>query len=328
MKFGTIGSGYIVRAFLDGVYKNDGEVVAVYSRRQETGEALAKDYGSPQVYTDLEAMYNDENVEVVYVASPNSLHYAQSLKALQHGKHVVVEKPMCATVAQAKKLFEEAKERGLFIFEAITNQHLPNYKIIPEILGKIGRIRMVQCNYSQYSSRYDALKSGEEPNVFSPKFSGGALSDINIYNIHFVIGLFGLPKDVAYYVNRHANGIDLSGVAILTYPDFIATCVGAKDSASTNFAQIQGEDGYIYVRPGSNGCREVELHIKDKITIYNQQEDSNALYYENVDFKKIIGTKDYQARDAFMEESMKCMQVLNQARQFANLVFDEDTQPL
>lgn len=328
MKFGTIGTGYIVRAFLDGVYKNDGELAAVYSRRQETGEAFAKAYGSPQVYTDLEAMYNDENVEVVYVASPNSLHYAQSLKALQHGKHVVVEKPMCATVAQAKRLFEEAKERGLFIFEAITNQHLPNYKIIPEILRKIGRIRMVQCNYSQYSSRYDALKSGEEPNVFSPKYSGGALSDINIYNIHFVVGLFGLPKDVAYYVNRHANGIDLSGVVILTYPDFIATCVGAKDSASTNFAQIQGEDGYIYVRPGSNGCREVELHIKDKVTIYNQQEDPNALYYENVDFKKIIETKDYQARDAFMEESLKCMQVLNQARQFANLVFDEDAQPL
>jgi len=172
MKFGTIGTGYIVRAFLDGVYKNDGELAAVYSRRQETGEAFAKDYGSPQVYTNLEAMYNDENVEVVYVASPNSLHYVQSLKALQHGKHVVVEKPMCATVAQAKKLFEEAKERGLFIFEAITNQHLPNYKLIPEILGKIGRIRMVQCNYSQYSSRYDALKSGEEPNVFSPKYSG------------------------------------------------------------------------------------------------------------------------------------------------------------
>lgn len=328
MKFGTIGTGYIVHAFLDGVYKNGGELAAVYSRKQETAENFAQRYGTPAIYTDVKMMCEDENVEVVYVASPNSLHYRQSLMALQCGKHVVVEKPMCATLQQAEHLFEEAKKRNLFIFEAITNQHLPNYAIISNLLDKIGRIRMVQCNYSQYSSRYDALKSGQEPNVFSPKFSGGALGDINIYNIHFVIGLFGLPSDVAYFVNKHENGIDLSGVAVLTYPDFIATCVGAKDSASVNMAQIQGEDGYIYVKQGGNGCREVELHIGKEVTTYNEQEDPNLLYYENIDFKKIIETKDYAARDAFMQESLNCMKVLNQARKYAGIVFDEDSQPL
>ena len=183
---------------------------------------------------------------------------------------------------------------------------------------------MVQCNYSQYSSRYDALLSGEEPNVFSPKFSGGALADINIYNIHFVVGLFGLPEQVAYYVNRHTNGIDLSGVVVMQYPDFIASCIGAKDSASTNLAQIQGEKGYILVKQGANGCREVELHIKDRVTCYNRQEEQNLLYYENVDFKKIIETRDFPSRDAYMKESLECMQVLNQARAFAGIHYAED----
>lgn len=328
MKFGTIGTGYIVKAFLDGVFKNNGSLEAVYSRKQETGEAFIKDYETTKVYTDLEKMMQDPEVEVVYVASPNGLHYQHALLALQHDKHVIVEKPMCGTVKQAERLFEEAKKRNLFIFEAITNQHLPNYATISKLLGHIGRIRMVQCNYSQYSSRYDALRKGEEPNVFSPKFSGGALADINIYNVHFVVGLFGLPEQVAYYANKHANGIDLSGVVVMTYPDFIATCVGAKDSASTNLAQIQGEKGYIYVKQGGNGCREVELHIGDKVTVYNAQKDPNLLYYENVDFKEMIEKQDFQGRDAYMKESLECMQVLNQARAFAGIHFDEDDLPL
>lgn len=321
MRFGTIGTGYIVKAFLDGVYKNDGCLEAVYSRKMETGRNFAKDYGVEKVYTDLEELYQDSEIDVIYVASPNSLHFSQSLEALKHGKHVVVEKPMTSTVEECEILIAEAKKEDFSFFEAITNQHLPNYRWIKENLSRIGRIRMVQCNYSQYSSRYDALLAGQTPNVFNPKYSGGALYDINLYNIHFVTGLFGQPKEVAYYANKHENGIDLSGVAILTYPDFIAECVGAKDSASVNLAQIQGELGYIYVSLGANGCREVELHIGKEVETYNQQPDDNLLYYENIDFKKIIETKDYGQRDCYLDESLTCMKVLCQARSFANIQF-------
>lgn len=322
MRFGTIGTGYIVRAFLDGVYKNEACLEAVYSRKEETGMAFAKAYGVTKVYTDIIDLYRDEDIDVIYVASPNSLHFSQSLEALKHGKHVVVEKPMTSTVEECEILINEAKKRGLFLFEAITNQHLPNYHWIQENLSKIGRIRFVQCNYSQYSSRYDALLAGQTPNVFNPKYSGGALYDINLYNIHFVTGLFGQPNQVHYHCNKHENGIDLSGVAILTYPDFIATCVGAKDSASMNHAQIQGEKGYIYVSQGANGCRSVELHIGKQVETFNEQADDNLLYYENIDFKKIIETKDYEKRDFFLDESLVCMKVLCEARKSAEIKFE------
>lgn len=324
MRFGTIGTGYIVRAFLDGVYKNGGTLEAVYSRTEQTAAAFAKDYGTPKIYTSLEEMYQDDKIDVIYIASPNSLHYPQTLQALRNHKNVVVEKPMCSNTKECQTLIDEAKKRGLFLFEAITNQHLPNYRYIREILPAIGRIRMVQCNYSQYSSRYDAFLEGKLPNVFNPAFSGGALYDINIYNIHFVTGLFGKPQEVCYYANIHENGIDVSGTVILRYPDFLCQCVGAKDSASLNHAQIQGEKGYIYVHQGGNGCRKVELHVKDQVTVYDEQPDKNLLYYENVDFKEIIENKDYAKRDAYLEESLAVMEILTQARSFAKITFAAD----
>lgn len=324
MRFGTIGTSYIVRIFLDGAIKNGGTLEAVYSRRQETGEAFAKDYQVTKVYTDLTEMCRDPEIDVIYIASPNSLHYEQAMLALAHHKHVIVEKPMCSTVAECEAMIALAQKNQVFLFEAITNQHLPNYHYIQKILPEIGRIRMVQCNFSQYSSRYDALLAGQTPNVFNPVYSGGALYDINIYNIHFVIGLFGAPQKAYYYANKHPNGIDLSGVAVLIYPDFICECVGAKDSASLNMAEIQGEKGYILVEQGANGCRLVKEQRKDQCISFNEQPERNLLYYENADFKEVIESKDYARRDAFLEESLTVMKVLCELRQSCGLVFAAD----
>lgn len=325
MKFGTIGTGYIVHVFLDGVYQSGSSLAAVYSRNRDKGNAFAKHYEINNVYTDLNDFLHDDEIDVVYVASPNSLHYPQAMQALAAGKHVVVEKPMASTLKECEEMIALAKEKGLFLFEAITNQHLPNYAYVKEILPKIGRIRMVQCAFSQYSSRYDALYRKETPNVFNPAFSGGALYDINVYNLHFVIGLFGEPDDVHYYCNKHPNGIDLSGTVILTYPDFIAVCTGAKDCQGTNFVQVQGEKGYAYVHGSASACSKVSLYLgKDAEVVFNEQDQRNVLYYENVDFKKIIESKDYAKRDALLNESLICMKVLNLARNDAKIVFTAD----
>ena len=324
MKFGIIGTGWITHAFLDGVYKNGGELVAIYSRSEEKGLAFGQKYNVTNVYTDMEAFLNDKNVEVVYIASPNALHYPQTKLALQHKKHVVSEKPVASVASEWEEVMAIAKENNLFLFEAITTIHLPNYKKVKEIIDRVGRIRMVQCNFSQYSSKYNALLAGETPNVFNTKFSGGCLYDINLYNVHFVVGLFGKPNDVHYYANIHPNGIDLSGTVILRYDDFVCSLNGAKDSASANNVQIQGEKGYILVKSSTSMCLEVELHIGNEVTTYNVQEDMNALYYENIDFKAIMESKDYEARDFYLEESLQTMKVLEAARIDAGIKFGNE----
>ncbi len=327
MKIATIGTGFIVDIFLSAISEIDGaECVAMYSRKEENAKPLAEKYQVEKIYTDLDKLCKDPAIDFIYVASPNSLHYEHTYKALEHGKHVICEKPFTSTVRETENLIKLAKENGLMLFEGITTIHLPNYELIRQHVGKLGPLKFVQCNYSQYSSRYDALLRGETPNVFNLAFSGGALADINIYNLHFVLNLFGPPQSVNYTANKHENGIDTSGVLVMKYPTFIAECVGAKDTRSMNFVLIQGESGYLHVENGANGCQNVLLHVEDKEIRLNSQTTSNYLYYELLAFKEIFDHQDLDQCYKLLEHTHSVMEVYEKARKSANIVFPADNQ--
>lgn len=325
MKIGTIGTGFIVDLFLSALSEIEGaECIAMYSRRVETAKPLAKKHEIETIYTDIDKLYRDPNIDFIYVASPNSLHFEQSYQALQNGKNVICEKPFTSTVLETEKLMKLAREKGLMLFEGITTIHLPNYQLIKQHVAKLGQLKLVQCNYSQYSSKYDALLKGETPNVFNLEFAGGALADINIYNLHFVLNLFGTPESVSYTANKHTNGIDTSGIVVIKYPGFIAECVGAKDTKSMNFVLIQGENGYLHVENGANGCQKVILHLKDKETHLNSQTTNNLLYYELLAFKEIYDKKDFEQCNKLLDYSYSVMSVYEKARKSANIVFPAD----
>ena len=248
MNIGILGTGSIARTMAAEFAKVPAfRCEAVCSRQQATGEALAQQFGIPKVYTDYDAMLADPDIELVYIATPNSLHYAQTRAALLAGKNVLCEKPFVPTVAEADELIALAKEEHLFLFEAITTAHHPNYALVKQYLDDIGSLRIVSCTFCQYSSRYDALLSGQVPPVFDPACCGGALMDLNLYNVHFVVGLFGEPMLVSYHPNLYQNGIDTSGILLLEYPDFICQCTGAKDCAAPGSVQLIGDAGRILI---------------------------------------------------------------------------------
>lgn len=256
IKLGTIGSGPIVRSILDNVRRTEHTTLAaVYSRSEEKGKELADAYACRKVYTDMDAFFADEEVNTVYIATPNLLHYGQAKRALLAGKHVLLEKPFCTRTEQAKELMELAKERGLFLIEMAPTTFLPNYALLKRELPKIGRIRLVMGNYSQYSSRYDALRAGELPNIFNPAYGGGSLMDINYYNILLNVALFGRPKGAMYYPNLHEKGADTSGTMILQYADFVSSNTGAKDTWGVNFFRLRGRKGISILRRPERYCR-------------------------------------------------------------------------
>ena len=194
IRLGTIGSGAIVHSILDNVKITDGiRLAAVYSRSEEKGRPLAEEYGAGKVYTDLDEFMKDEEVNTVYVASPNLLHYEQTKKALLAGKHVICEKPFCTKAEQARELVALAKEKHLFLVDAVPTAFLPNFEVVKRELPKVGKVKLVLGNFSQYSSRYDQVLEGGKPNVFNPEYGGGCLMDINFYNVYLNIALFGKP---------------------------------------------------------------------------------------------------------------------------------------
>lgn len=325
IRLGTVGSGPIVHAMLDNVARTDGvRLAAVYSRSEDTGRGLASKYGAERVYTDMDAFLSDDTVNFVYIATPNLLHYEQVKRALLAGKNVICEKPFCTKAAQARELVALSKERHLFLIDATPTAFLPNLEILKRELPKVGRIRLIQGNYSQYSSRYDKLLAGEVPNVFNPAYAGGSLMDINFYNVYLTTALFGKPIEAVYYPNLHHGTIDTSGIMILRYAGFIGELAGAKDTWGENFFLIEGERGYIYIPNGSNGIVEVKTVTKASAEVFNEQPDPDRLYYEVQGLTKSVLADDYDAVYARLDVMVNAVETIETARLQAGIRFPGD----
>ena len=325
IRLGTIGSGVIVHSILDNVKRTQGiELEAVYSRSREKGDKLAAEYGCSKVYTDMDAFLADENVNLVYIATPNLLHYEQAKKALLAGKHVLLEKPFTTKVEHARELAQIAKEKHLFLVEAAPTGFLPNFAILKEELEKIGKIKLVMSNYSQYSSRYDAVLRGEKPAIFDPDYAGGCLMDINFYNVLLNILLFGKPKAAKYHANRFPGLSDTSGVMVMEYDGFVSTNAGAKDTWGVNFFQIEGEKGYIYIENGSNGIKSVRTVTKTGDDTYNAQPDPDRWFYEIQKLTEILLADDYDSVYKRLDLTLATVETIESSRKEAGILFPGD----
>lgn len=321
MKLGVIGTGAITRSMLAEYRRCEQfEIDAICSRREETGRAMAEEFSIPKVYTDLSDMLADPQIGIVYVATPNSIHFGQTRAALLAGKHVICEKPFTPTVAETDELIALAKEKHLLLLEAITTAHHPHYQYIRENLPRLGRLKVVTATFCQFSSRYPALLAGNPSPVLNHAFAGGALMDINLYNIHFIVGLFGAPKSVRYFPNRHESGVDTSGMLVLEYGDFLCQCIGAKDCAARNGVQIVGEDGYMEITPSSSNCQSVELNLRgqEKVSLRLPE---NPWYYEVQDLGRIVAGEDYAYSYESLEVTRRVVEVLEKARKYAGFDF-------
>lgn len=326
LSIGSIGSGMIVHEILSAMVNSGHAVIqAVYSRSQIRASELQAKFHAHRAYTDLNVMMLDPSINCIYVASPNSLHYLHAKLALHHGKHVICEKPFCPTAANAKELFQLAEENGLMIVEAVTNTFLPNYTVLKKLLPQIGKVHLVLCNYTQYSSRYGKLLTGEHPNVFSREFCGGSLQDLNYYNAHLCISLFGMPTESSYCFNAPVGYADTSGILTLRYPDFICQCTAAKDSCGASFVLIEGENGYIQIPDSANSMQQIHLVSKEFSQTFSEQSHENRWQYEMDALLPLILHCDKAALEEKKQFTLQTIETIETARKAAGLFFPADT---
>ena len=308
-----LGTGKIIPEAVDAIQTSKKFNVAVIWAREHSrdkAQTLAEKFHVEKISTDLDEILNDSTIDFVYIGLVNSVHYEYAKKFLDAGKNVIVEKPFTNTYDEAKKLVDLAVSKKLYLFEAITNIHLPNFAEIKNLLEKLGEIKLIQANYSQYSSRYDDYKLGKVAPAFNPAMYGGALRDLNVYNINLVTKLFGLPKKISYTANRGFNGVDTSGVLILEYENFIASCIAAKDSASPSYFLIQGDNGYIKIDSAPNVFKNVEINLRGEIKNFDKNQFENRMVSEFIDFGKIFEEKNYAAMENYLKNSLDVMKII------------------
>lgn len=323
MKLAIFGSGKIVQEFLpitQDLPEIEVKAILGTKRSQEKTEKIQAEYGIDSSYTDIDECLESAAFDTVYVAVPNHLHYSFARKALEAGKHVICEKPFTLKHAELLELEKIALEKDLVLVEAITNQYLKNYQGIKEASQNIGKLKIIECNYSQYSSRYDAFKEGTILPAFNPKMGGGALMDINIYNIHLVVGLLGKPQKVEYYANIERE-IDTSGMLILDYGDVKVVCIGAKDSEATIRSTIQGTEGSVVVNGPTNTLESYTTEsLSGEKATFDHKDHPHRMFDEFKLFSQVIADKDMSFVKQQLEHSKIVMEIVETAINDAGIV--------
>jgi predicted dehydrogenase len=326
MNIGIVGTGMIARMVGENFASWNIGVAAVAGTPKSIDRIneLADEFGAAGRYTDYHDLVADPAVDTVYVAVPNFLHYAVSEAALCAGKDVVCEKPLTSNYTEAQKVAALAKEKGRFLWEAVVTTRQPNFRLVrDELLPRIGTVKAVTVNYSQYSSRYDAFRAGEVLPAFDPAKAGGAIMDIGLYTLTYTIGLFGEPTKATYLPNIE-RGIDTSGIAILQYDGFTAVDICAKDCGAPSVMQIQGTDGYIVSNSQPNVCGPVTLHMNDGTEECFDLSKPVMWQAEFEEFVRQQETGDLEECYRQLDESLLVSRIQNTIRYESGVIFPQD----
>jgi len=265
LKFGIIGTGRIItkfcRAFNEGLVSG-GVILAVASRNPERAKEVAGANGISRAYGSYEELLEDRDIDIVYVAATNELHFSCCEKAIRAGKHILCEKPMTMCAAEARELSALAKKAGVFMMEALWTCYLPTIRKAQEWVreGRIGELRGIRASLCA------RREPAEYPRLYDPAKGGGAVLDLGIYGLQFARHFAGdrtLKECKSLLVpaaSGTATGVDNSCFILLEYADGVVAEIGCSISFhAPNDAFVFGDTGYIRMGPWFNAARKIEL---------------------------------------------------------------------
>lgn len=279
LKLGIIGTNIITDQMLDAA-KTSGryQLTAVYSRTTKRAKEFGKPYGATQFFDDLESFFDEGDFDVVYIASPNSVHYLQVRLAIENDKFVILEKPAFVNPEEFSRIESllQAHPKARLV-EAARHIHTGLFHESENQLAKMETVQGANFTVMKYSSRYDKVLAGEKPypNIFTPEFAGGALMDLGVYAVYASVTLFGAPNSVVYFPTMVKSGVDGLGTALLTYDNFSVTLNFGKTANSHLVSEIYGlKDTLVYD----------SIFDTTKVTYFDANKEAHELsakYYEN-----------------------------------------------
>ncbi|RXJ02564.1 gfo/Idh/MocA family oxidoreductase [Anaerobacillus alkaliphilus] len=325
VRFGLVGTNWITEQFIEAASLVEGfELTAVYSRTSEKGEQFASKYQLKHTFTSLEEMASSDQLDAIYIASPNSLHAEQACLFMNYGKHVLVEKPMASNSSEVQFMIETAKQNNVLLMEAVKSSFVPSFQVIKDHLHKLGPVRRFVASYCQYSSRYDAFKNGTLLNAFDPTFSNGSLMDIGIYCIYPSVILFGKPNQVKANGYLLSSGVDGEGSLLLSYDQMETVIFHSKITNSYLPSEIQGENGTMIIDK-LNVPEHVEIRYRDGSSeVFSKEQVSNSMYYEVKEFIYLINNNRRESEMNSYENSYLTALIMEDARKQMGLVFPAD----
>jgi xylose dehydrogenase (NAD/NADP) len=246
LRWGILGTGNIARQFAAGVAAaHRSAVVAVASRSADSAMAFARQFGIPSAYGAYDELLTNPSVDAAYVSLPNTLHHPWTLRALRAGKHVLCEKPLAASTAEAQEMFDAAARAGRLLVEAFMYRSHPLTHAVLDTIrgGEVGRVKLIRTSFCFRTSKLAG-------NIrFDPSLAGGALMDVGCYCLNFSRLIAGAEPDRFEVFGRlNESGVDDLAGGLLHFPDdVIATFQCGLLVQADNTATVSGDGGYVEI---------------------------------------------------------------------------------
>lgn len=319
MKIGILGAGNIARTMaitINGM--TDMTSYAIASRDLEKAQAFAKEFGFEKAYGSYEELVCDEEVELVYIATPHSHHYEHAKLAIKQHKPVLCEKAFMANAKQAKEIFKMAEEEGVFITEAIWTRYLPSRKMIDDIIasGEIGEVKGVTANLG-----YDIA---DKERIVKPELAGGALLDVGIYPLTFASMVLGNEiEEICSSCVKFDTGVDAQNSIILKYKNgTMASLQSSALTATEQYGIVYGTKGYL-IAENINNVTAIKIYTPEREFVREEKvpEQITGFEYQVAAAKKAISEGKMECEQISHSESIIMMELMDYLRKDWNMIY-------
>ncbi|CAN7428437.1 Gfo/Idh/MocA family oxidoreductase [Devosia sp. LjRoot16] len=320
VRWGILATGWIAEQFVKDLNQHGHKVTAVGSRSQQSADKFAAEFGIPKAHGSYEALCADPDVDAIYVATPHPMHADNARLALNHGKHVLIEKAFTVNAREAQEIVDLGASKDLVVLEAMWTRFLPHMLRIREIVrsGVLGEIRSVVADHTQDLSddpkhRLNALELG-----------GGALLDLGIYPISFTFDVLGAPKTIAATARLKQTGADGTVATMFTYGSgAIALTLSGSDTAGRNIATIHGTEGRIEIdkvwyTPTSFRRYDASNSVVEE---YVSKVEGRGMQYQAAELERLVAEKRTAGTILSPSESVAIMTCLDTIRQQIGLKY-------
>ena len=311
VRWGILGTGNIAQQFARGLAGlPDAQLVGVGSRSLETAQTFATTFGAAHAHGSYEALVSDPDVEVVYIATPHTLHAENSLRCLETGKAVLCEKPFTLNAAQAQTVIDSARAKGLFLMEAMWTRFFPLFGTLRDFIreGRIGELKLLQADFGIVSPVM-------QNRLFDPDLGGGALLDVGVYPVSLASYLLGTPTAVSSRAHLGNTGVDEQNAVVLEHQDGALAVLSSAIRAETpQEAFITGTEGNIRVCAPWWQPTELVLTTQKGEERFESPLPHNGYAYEAAEVMRCLREGVLESPLMPLDETLNIMQTLDTCR--------------
>ena len=320
INWAVLGTGVIANEMAVALNKNGKSIYAVGNRTYEKAVSFAEKYGIKKVYADYNEMFTDPEVDVIYITTPHNTHINFMKKAIENGKHILVEKSVTLNSSELRVAADLAKKKGVVMGEAMTIFHMPIYKKLKEILatGKLGKVNLITMNFGSFKE-YDMNNR-----FFNRNLAGGAMLDIGVYALSFIRWFMdSKPTELLSQVKTAPTEVDeQAGLLLMNKEGQMATVMLSLHSKQPKRGMISCEKGYIEVMEYPRAWEATITYTDSGETeLVKAGENADALAYELDDMEKaIFGDTECM----HLDYTIDVMDMMTEFRKQWNLKYPEE----